>query len=439
MSTGQNRFNATLDYILEWWWLYFIAITPFVITQTFAVTLLALGCLFFPLHWWKSGYLFPAAPIKIPLHILTLSVMMSIWVTFDLAISAQSILATLHGITLFWALLYGMSSTSLNYASALIILATGQTALALVSLISAPWTPPHPVLTQLITPLATIRAMLPSQIIELTRFNPNRIAGTLLWFTPTAAIISLMIFKYPRQLAAQNKTLFYLLSPILLLITPLLLFTLLLTNSRGAYLGILIAIPIAITQLSFPHHTRNLIRLIGGSVITGAIAIALSPQLQTSISNNLLTNESGSLTTRLELWSRTIGAIQDFPLTGIGFNTFPQVIHTLYPLFLISPTKIEIHAHNELLSTTVELGIFAGIAYFAISILTFVILYKNEEKSQPAVVSALNTALSCSFIAFTIFGLTDSLAIGGRTSFLFWMLLAAIFALHNHISGTNRQ
>ena len=40
---------------------------------------------------------------------------------------------------------------------------------------------------------------------------------------------------------------------------------------------------------------------------------------------------------RLEIWSRAIYMLQDFPFTGIGMGAFRQVANLLYPFFLAGP------------------------------------------------------------------------------------------------------
>jgi O-antigen ligase len=73
-----------------------------------------------------------------------------------------------------------------------------------------------------------------------------------------------------------------------------------------------------------------------------------------------------SLQGRLELWSRAIYGIQDFPFTGMGMNTFRKLVHMRYPLFLTSPNVDIAHAHNEFLQAALDLGIPGLIAFIAI-------------------------------------------------------------------------
>ena len=69
---------------------------------------------------------------------------------------------------------------------------------------------------------------------------------------------------------------------------------------------------------------------------------------------------------RVELWSRALYAIQDFPLTGCGLGTFRQVVHLLYPPFFVEPGADLAHAHNFFLQVALDLGVPGLIAYLAL-------------------------------------------------------------------------
>ena len=48
---------------------------------------------------------------------------------------------------------------------------------------------------------------------------------------------------------------------------------------------------------------------------------------------------SSDVESRIELWSRAISMIEDFPFTGIGMNNFRRVMPVMYPVFsAVQPT-----------------------------------------------------------------------------------------------------
>ena len=64
----------------------------------------------------------------------------------------------------------------------------------------------------------------------------------------------------------------------------------------------------------------------------------------------------GGAEQRLEIWSRGLHMLQDFPFTGIGMGAFRQVANLLYPFFLIGPDAEIPHAHNIFLQVVSTWG-----------------------------------------------------------------------------------
>ncbi|MDD5468994.1 MAG: O-antigen ligase family protein, partial [Anaerolineales bacterium] len=134
---------------------------------------------------------------------------------------------------------------------------------------------------------------------------------------------------------------------------------------------------------------------------------------------------------RLELWSRAIYGIQDFPFTGMGMNTFRKVVSALYPLFTISPESDIAHAHNEFLQAALDLGIPGLVAFLALYIGAFWMLV-NIWRNVPTfnLQRATVLGLGGGMLAHLLYGLTDAVALGAKPGVLFWMLLGLIAGLH---------
>lgn len=155
-----------------------------------------------------------------------------------------------------------------------------------------------------------------------------------------------------------------------------------------------------------------------------------------------------SLQGRLEVWSRAIYGIQDFPFTGMGMNAFRKVVNVLYPLFLVSPDTDIGHAHNEFLQAALDLGIPGLIAFIALYIGAFWMLWeiwKNSVVEQDGILSVVgqDTILSYArplvlglgggLLAHMLYGLTDAVALGAKQGLLFWMLLGLIAGLYGQV------
>ena len=79
---------------------------------------------------------------------------------------------------------------------------------------------------------------------------------------------------------------------------------------------------------------------------------------------------------RVELWSRALYGIHDFPFTGMGMNVFRKVMPGLYPTYMATPGFDVAHAHNHLLQAALDLGVPGLIAYLALWIGTAALLVR---------------------------------------------------------------
>jgi putative inorganic carbon (HCO3(-)) transporter len=245
--------------------------------------------------------------------------------------------------------------------------------------------------------------------------------------------------------------------------------TFLLSQSRGGYLG-LAATGLLMLGFILPRRTR----LFYWSGL--AVALALSAGLAwqygaEGVLTGLFGGTSGrdgalSLNTlegRVELWSRALYGLQDFPFTGMGMNAFRTVVHVLYPLFLVGPDVDVGHAHNEFLQAGLDLGIPGLIAFLALYLGAFWMVSAvrstrggfnggaNEATGAPGPRSRLLSAafdlpsspfrsartlktvavgLGGGLLAHMLYGLTDAVALGAKPGVLFWMLLGLIVGLY---------
>jgi len=232
-----------------------------------------------------------------------------------------------------------------------------------------------------------------------------------------------------------------------------------LTQSRGGYLAMAITVLVLIF-LALPTRWRwVLITLI---VLTGlALGLLLTEEdLLTArdwLTGSGLTTEGAlSLNTlegRVEIWSRAIYGLQDFPFTGMGMNTFREVVHVLYPLFLVAPDVDIGHAHNEFLQAGLDLGIPGLIAFIALYLGAFWMLaevWKRTRNTQPLTPNSPPITDNCplltaycalglggGLLAHLLYGLTDAVALGAKPGILFWMLLGLIAGLHNQVQSTS--
>jgi putative inorganic carbon (HCO3(-)) transporter len=212
--------------------------------------------------------------------------------------------------------------------------------------------------------------------------------------------------------------------------------TLLLTQSRGAWTGMLVAV--GAFCLWFSRTTRVLATIAVAGVVSIAIAMGPERLVNVTISQSgpgMTSNVSG----RLELWSRAIDAIRDFPLTGMGMNTFRHVMPLLYPAFLASPDLDVAHAHNHLLQAALDLGLPGLVAYLSIWMTTAVLLVAVYRRAGTRFYRTMAGGLGAGLIAHFTFSTTDAIALGAKVGVLFWLTLALAVALHRVSVGPSAR
>jgi putative inorganic carbon (HCO3(-)) transporter len=218
---------------------------------------------------------------------------------------------------------------------------------------------------------------------------------------------------------------------LLLLLALVSTLTLIATESRGGILALAVGM-LVMPAVAFRRY-RWLLLLTGAAVlalIIGVLAFHV-PGTPDPVGDTF------GVQGRLEIWSRAILAIQDFPLTGLGMNGFRRVVHLLYPLFSVSPEIDLAHAHNHLLQAGLDLGIAGLVAYLSLWVLASFLLWKSwrltrkSRKQQRYPLRVLIVGLSGSLAAGWVFGIMDAIALGARPGVVWWLLLALVTAVHD--------
>jgi putative inorganic carbon (HCO3(-)) transporter len=266
--------------------------------------------------------------------------------------------------------------------------------------------------------------------------NPNQVAGVLLWLLPLALLLAFTAVWRFRQLAARYRGWGAILIILGLAAAAVVLSgVLVLTSSRAALMGLAAALALmgllAVTAVS-PKTAAVLVIMV--LLITAVGVIAAGPEQTTTLLfeqvNVDSSNPVSSLSGRLEIWSRAIYGLQDFPFTGMGMNNFREVVHILYPLFLISPDTDIAHAHNHWLQAGLDLGIPGMIAYMALWLGLVCLLWWSWRRAQDDWLRVLSLGFLGCLTAYFVYGLLDTVALGARPGFVFWGMAGLIAALH---------
>ncbi|MBI5646196.1 MAG: O-antigen ligase family protein [Ignavibacteriae bacterium] len=138
-------------------------------------------------------------------------------------------------------------------------------------------------------------------------------------------------------------------------------------------------------------------------------------------------------TSRTELWTRALFAIRDFPLTGLGPDSFAAVIR-LYPLSS-GVALVTAHAHNQVLQLITEIGVLAPflMGWIAIAVLRPL----SRSRTGPSV-DFLRAGILGSCVAFVAVSATEAIPAGSWMQLVPWVTLG-LAARHGatHLESTN--
>jgi putative inorganic carbon (HCO3(-)) transporter len=379
--------------------------------------------------------------------------LVSLYATYDIAVSLPKICGVVLGLGVFFAVVRSSRRASAWWLSLALFLG-GTLGIALLGLLGTNWFKSKIVL------VSALAARLPMLVSGLPGaedgLHPNEVAGALLWGLPLLLVIPLALaagrHNHDRLFAKDAFS-----SSVAVLTGFLALFTgavFVLAQSRGGYLALGITLLCAFLLLvsaSLRKWSLALLFLLGAALLF----LGLTGRLQSLLpggANALVSSNSGlsldTLDARVEIWSRAIYGIQDFPFTGMGMNTFRKVVQVLYPLFRVGPDTDIGHAHNEFLQAALDLGLPGLIAFMSMYITAFVMLVSTwktlrfdpqrsarlslpgEMHASPLLLQAVTFGLGAGLFAHLLYGLTDAVALGAKPGILFWMLLALITGLY---------
>ncbi len=351
----------------------------------------------------------PVTELNSALALMALMVLVSTWATYDLSFSLPKVAGVVYGMALFFELTRVLRTFHRPDMPLSAFAALGA-AVALLGLLGTNWISKMPFLGPLVSRLPAVIRGVPGQA---EGFQPNAIGGTLILFVPLQAALTAGAFAERR-----NRR------PLLLVVhATLFLFTLavlVLTQSRGAWIGL--AIGLAAALLWGGRRARLFLAFLIIAVIVGVAVIGPSMVAERA-AYHVGAGMKSNVGSRTELWSRAIYGIQDFPFTGMGMNTFRRVMPVLYPAFLTGPDVDVAHAHNHLLQTALDLGVPGLIAYVAIWMGAFAMLARAIGRSRGPE-RWLPLGLASGLIAYFVFGTADAIALGAKLGIFFWIALA---------------
>lgn len=171
--------------------------------------------------------------------------------------------------------------------------------------------------------------------------NPNILAGYL------DVLICLALGLFAKVKGRYQKA-------VIVAAIVMLLFCLVLTYSRGAF----VAIAIIFLIYGILYDIRILIAFV--------LAVALAFYGDQNFTDRIFSVFNSTDTSeglRIGIWISTIAMIADHPFIGIGWGAY-KFIYPQYNYYLYDTSNIIYHAHNLYLNTAAEVGIVGALAFF---------------------------------------------------------------------------
>lgn len=231
-------------------------------------------------------------------------------------------------------------------------------------------------------------------------------------------VIFLTIYLIFGNLKKDQKVFFFILD-------ILFLFNLILTKTRGAWLGFLAAIFV----LGLLRGKRILLI----SIIILLIIFISLPNIYTerfissfNVEYDLKTNRSNA--TRIGLWSSAINMFIDNPINGVGYDNYKKSYKKDYKIDGIPPFS---HSHNNLLNFAAELGIIGlfSFLYLMFIVLKNLMLHYKDTKDINHKLFYLGGILT--FVIYNIQGLTQYNFGDTEPLHFFWFFIAITFLVSN--------
>jgi putative inorganic carbon (HCO3(-)) transporter len=367
-------------------------------------------------------HMVPPTPLNVALLLLLVMVGVSLIVTFDVRFSLGKVAGVVLGALMFWGVSRWVTTPWRLSVATIAFLVCGGT-LAVIGLLGTNWFNKFPLFSGVIERLPKAIRGVPG---AESGFQPNGVAGCLVLFVPLQ--IALIAGGGGRSIVAalhagaRTTSALYLMQWLLLALTAV---TLLLTQSRGAWVGCAVAGAAGLAWYGW--RTRAILAAAAVACIAWAVAAGPQQFLNMAISQSG-PGMAGNVPGRVELWSRALYGIADYPISGMGMNTFRRVMPVLYPTFLTSGEVA--HAHNQVLQAGLDLGIPGLIAYLAIWLTAGWLLVRVYRRSSCPLYRTMAGGLGAGLIAQFSFGMTDSISLGSKPAVLFWIMLAVIVSLH---------
>lgn len=260
----------------------------------------------------------------------------------------------------------------------------------------------------------TLQTFLPT--VPGHRLHPNVVGGLLAMSAPFAGVVFGTCVQAQRAKGAGAKDRWAFVKGLAALgLLGLTLFGLLMSNSRGAWLALAVAVVIGGMWAAVGwRRGRRLVVVVALVTVlsAGLVVIVLRPDLPVMALNALSRSEG---TSRLNLYQNSLLLVEDYPLIGAGLGGY-MMLYSSYAL--LTHVGFSIHAHNLFLNIAIEQGLPAVLALVLMLLFFVLALWREAKRGQ---IRPLSMAAALAVVVILTHGLVDDVLYGSRALLLLFV------------------
>jgi len=230
--------------------------------------------------------------------------------------------------------------------------------------------------------------------------NPNVLAEYLLLIIPLAVSVVFTAKSQSGKIYA-------------LCATGVMCLAMLLTLSRGGWLGLVFAAAVFLVLMD-----RRFIVL---GLIAAAAAVLVLPESVLGRFTSIGDMSDGSTSYRFSIWMGSLAMLADYWFCGIGPGT--AAFNKVYPLYSYNTATAQ-HAHNLYLQITCETGIIGLLVFVMLLFMFFKTTCSAVSRAADKTVRLRLIAVISGILGFLLQSMTDFTFYNYRVALIFWAFIA---------------